>query len=117
MLAARLRLILLDQARRGETITYRALAERLGLTPPGIIRQVTDALESLMQDDAAAGRPLLAALAVSRGPDQQPGRGFFLKAQELGCLMNAEDPAATAGFHAGELARLHKEYSAAAETD
>lgn len=103
---APLRAILLDQARRGETITYKALADRLGLVPPGTIRQLTTALEGLMAADAAAGRPFLAALAVGRGPDQLPGRGFFLLAAELGRHDGPPEGPAAAAFHAAELHSL-----------
>jgi hypothetical protein len=77
---------LLGQARTGLPVTYKELADRLALAPPRTVHRVTDALEQLMDEDAAAGRPLLAALAVSRarpsGPrvlPQGPGLGALLR--------------------------------------
>src|SRR5690625_4142326 len=105
----RLRQLLREQARTGDSVTYRDLAQRLGLTPPGTIRQVAQALESLMAEDAAAGRPLLAALVVSRKSRQAgpalPAPGFFLAAQALGLF--ADDPAGAeaAAFHRREFKR------------
>ena len=79
-----LRKALLDQAKTGETLTYGALAERLGLKPPHTIHRLAEALERLMEEDAAAGRPLLAALCTSKARPGLPGPGFFLKAHALG---------------------------------
>lgn len=82
---------LADQARRllaalpGERlpVTYQQLAEALGLEPPRTIQRVARALEVLMREDVEAGRPMLAALVVSRRGDL-PARGFFELAVELG---------------------------------
>jgi hypothetical protein len=78
-------------ARAGETTTYGALARDLGLTGPGTIAQLSQALEALMEADAAAGRPLRAALCRARTSDL-PAPGFFAKASALG--LTPSDPAA-----------------------
>ena len=65
-------------------LTYGALARALGMYMPGAVRRVTRALEGTMAEDAAAGRPFLAALVVSRMRGQKPGRGFFEEAARLG---------------------------------
>lgn len=64
-------------------ITYQQAAEALGLAPPRTIQRVALALEALMRDDVAAGRPLIAALVVSRR-GELPRPGFFELAVELG---------------------------------
>jgi hypothetical protein len=97
-----LRKTLTDQAKTGKTVTYAALAERLGLKPPQTIHRVAEALERLMDGDAAAGRPLLAALCTSKARPGLPGPGFFLKAQALGLFSEDLDERA---FHAGQLRR------------
>lgn len=74
-LAARLRPVLVEAARRGETVTYNELAQRAGVEPPYTIHKTTLALEALARADHAAGRPLVAALAV--GKTGAPGAGFF----------------------------------------
>jgi hypothetical protein len=51
------------------------------LTPPQTIHRITQALEVLMAEDAAAGRPLLAALCISRSQQRLPARGFFVTAE------------------------------------
>ncbi|MEQ6916324.1 hypothetical protein [Halomonas aquatica] len=64
-------------------ITYQQAAEALGLSPPGTIQRVALALEALMCEDVAAGRPMIAALVVSRRGDL-PRPGFFELAVSLG---------------------------------
>lgn len=78
---------LANLARRGETITYGALAQGLGLR----VQDLTAALEAMMEDDARAGRPLRAALCEGRLAGGLPARGFFDKAAELG--FDVVDPA------------------------
>ncbi len=75
-----LRIALIEQAKAGRTTTYRELAARIGLKPPQTIHRVAEALEILMEEDAAAGRPLLAALCGSKVRPGRPAPGFFMKA-------------------------------------
>lgn len=105
-LVARLRALLVAQAQAGATLSYREAAARLGLAPPGMIARLGAALEALMAQDAGQGRPLLAALCVSRTGSGLPGRGFFDKAAELGRF--AGDPAGpeARAFHAREMSQL-----------
>jgi hypothetical protein len=67
-------------AASGETITYGDLARELGLR----MGELTTALESLMEQDAAEARPFRAALCTGRMNHGLPATGFFLKAAELG---------------------------------
>lgn len=105
-LIPRLRTLLAAQAREGAPISYRQAADRLGLVPPGVIGRIGAALEALMVEDAAQGRPLLAAVCISRSGSGLPARGFFDKAAGLGLFTG--DPAGpeARAFHARELARL-----------
>jgi NFU1 iron-sulfur cluster scaffold homolog, mitochondrial len=50
---------------------------------PGSVRKVTAALEATMREDAVAGRPFIAARAISRGRSGLPGKGFFDLARAL----------------------------------
>ena len=100
----------LGQARTGLPITYKELADRLALAPPRTVHRVTEALEQLMDEDAAAGRPLLAALAVSRARPGLPARGFFLKAQALGLFSGDPEGREALEFHARELRRALRFY-------
>ena len=84
-------------------ITYGALARALGLWMPGSVGKVTAALETTMREDAAAGRPFIAARAVSRGRSGLPGKGFFdlARALERGPQAGESEQA----FHAREMKR------------
>lgn len=99
-LRANLRLV----ASLGATMTYFEAAHSVGLTPPHVIHSVTQLLEALMEEDAEAGHPFIAALVVSRTGDGLPARGFFETAARLGRF--AGDPAGdeAAAYHAAERA-------------
>lgn len=78
---------LADLAAQGKTTTYGALARELGWR----VADLTAALERLMEQDAAAGRPQRAALLEGRLSNGLPAQGFFLKLAELG--ITPTDPA------------------------
>ena len=94
-------------------ITYGALARALRLWMPGSIAKVTRALETTMREDAAAGRPFIAACAVSRSRGGLPGQGFFDIARRLG--RGPLDGESDRAFHARELGLYRKEASGKAE--
>lgn len=101
-LAERARAYLQRIAAHGVPITYRDLARTLQLTPPNRIHRVTEALELLMADDIKAGRPLIAAIAISQVRSGLPAPGFFDCAARLGRFSeDAAGPEAWA-FHARE---------------
>jgi hypothetical protein len=110
MLKERLRQALIDQAQTGNPTTYKELADRLGLEAPQTIHRVGEALETLMEDDVAAGRPILAALCVSKMRSGIPGRGFFLKAQVLGVFSGDPTGPESRAFHADELQQVLSYY-------
>ncbi len=96
-LALRARTFLCQIAGQGTPVTYHALAKALELVPPNTIQQLTVALERLIEEDAVAGRPLIAALVVGKARVGLPGPGFFECAQRVGRFdgdtMGADGPA------------------------
>ncbi len=100
---AKLRALLENFAKRRIPITYQELAKALQILPPRSIHRVTEALERLMEEDAAADRPFIAALALSKARGGLPAPGFFDCARRLGRF--AGDPAGQEArtFHAAEL--------------
>ena len=92
-------------AKRRIPITYQALAKALQILPPHSIRQVTEALERLMEEDAAADRPFIAALAISKARSGLPAPGFFDCARRLGRFAGDPDGQDAWSFHAAELTR------------
>lgn len=106
-LAPRLRELLEGLPHAAVPITYQQAAEALGLTPPGTIRRVAQALEALMREDVAAGRPMIAALVVSRRGDL-PRQGFFEVAVALGRFPG--DAARHEAAYRQELARAMEDH-------
>ena len=106
MLKERLREALIDQAQTGKPTTYNELADRLRLEPPQTIHRLVEALETLMEADVAAGRPMLAALCVSKMWPGVPARGFFLAAKVLGVFSGDPTGPEARAFHADELQRV-----------
>ena len=84
-------------AAQGATSTYGTLARDLGCR----MGDLTAALESLMEADAAAARPLRAALCDARLTPGLPAPGFFAKAAELG--FDVSDPARLTAQHRSAL--------------
>ena len=101
---------LLGRARAGLPATYKELADRLALSPPRTIHRLAGALEQLMDEDLAAGRPLLAAFAVGKARSGVPARGFFLKARALGLFSGDPEGREALEFHARELRRALRFY-------
>jgi hypothetical protein len=99
--ARQLRTYLQNMAAADLTITYGGLARLLGLSPPNTIHQITVALERLMEEDAEAGRPFLAALVLSKARGGMPAAGFF------DCAGDANGVEARS-FHATELNSAQK---------
>ncbi len=96
-LTERVRAYLCELQERNRPITYQALARALELSPPNTIQQLTVILECLIEEDAAAGHPLIAALVISKARDGLPAPRFFDCAQRFGRMH--ENPVA---FHAAE---------------
>ena len=102
-LADRLRAHLQELAILRLTITYREAAKGLRLSPPNTILQVTDALEQIMTEDAAAGRPFIAAMVISKMRGGLPAPGFFDCAARLGRFVDDATLPDVWAFHAAEI--------------
>ena len=107
-IAEQLRTCLRNMAAAGVTITYGGLARLLELLPPNTIHQITAALERLMEEDAEAGRPFIAALVLSKARGDLPAAGFFDCAQRLGRFTGDANGVEARSFHATELNAAQK---------
>ena len=114
-LNTRVRTSLERVARRRVPITYQELAKALHLSPPNTIHQLTVALEYLMKEDAAAGRPLIAALVISKARGGLPAPGFFDCARRLARYSGTEDGPEAWAFHASAFNAAVTFWGAAAE--
>lgn len=106
-----LRPVLEDRARARSTITYADLARAAGMPSPHTVHKTGEALEELMETDAAAGKPLLAAVAISKARDGRPAPGFFQKATELGLYFGPDHGAQAATYHALELEKVWQAFA------
>lgn len=88
--------------------TYHEVARALRLQPPHTVYRVIQALEQSMREDAAVGRPLLAARVVSRVRDGLPAPGFFDLATRLGLHDGAEGGPTARAFHQAQLQALSR---------
>ncbi|NQW12511.1 MAG: hypothetical protein HQ481_21815 [Alphaproteobacteria bacterium] len=113
-LADRLMPILEDAARRRATLTYAELAHAADVAPPHSIHKTTEALQTLMAVDAAAGRPLLAAVVVSAKRGGAPAPGFFQTARAVGVFFGPDHGPQAETFHAIELDRVWDAYGSRA---
>ena len=101
-IAPRLREHLRKVAEQRLPVTYQEVAKALGLTPPNTIHQVTEALEHLMTEDAAADRPFIAAIVISKARGGLPAPGFFDCAARLGRFDGDAVGTEAWAFHAAE---------------
>jgi len=85
------------------TATYHELATMAAVPPPHRIHALTLLLEDLIRADHAAGRPLLAACAVSRAQNGIPGPGYFQLLRSLGRYRGPDRGAEAAASHRAEL--------------
>ena len=97
-------------ARARQTVRYRDLARRAEVPGPHTIHKTTQALEAITRADHAAGRPLLAALAVGRGNDGLPGPGFFQLLRELGRYDGPDGGETARSAHEQEIAAVFAAY-------
>jgi hypothetical protein len=102
-LARRLRAHLQAFATLRLPITYQEAAKGLLLSPPNTIHQVAEALEQLMAEDAAADRPFIAAMVISKARGGMPAPGFFDCAARLGRFAGDATGLDAWSFHAVEL--------------
>ena len=101
-LACRLRAYLQALATLCLPITYQQAAKGTLLLPPNTIHQVTEALEQLMVEDAAADRPFIAAMVISKARGGLPAPGFFDCAARLGRFAGDATGPGAGVFHAAQ---------------
>lgn len=105
ILRTRLRRELCRQAQFGLPTTYPRLAERIAFSSLKAIGLIGEALETMMEEDAREGRPLLAALAVESVRPGLPAYWFYRKASALGLFQGNPGDVESYAFHARELQR------------
>ena len=77
---------------------------------------MTEALERLMEEDAAADRPFIAALAISKAHGGLPALGFFDCARRLGRFAGDPQGQDARTFHAAELNAVFARWGGSGDT-
>ena len=72
-----LELLLIDAAKKQQTLTYKQVAQYLALQPPNTIHQATECIEALMRKHARSETPQLASLVISKARNGLPAPGFL----------------------------------------
>lgn len=112
-LATRTRAYLVKIAGQGALVTYQFVAKALDISPPNTIHQLTIALETLIEQDAATGRPLIAALVISKARGGLPAPGFFDCAHRVGRFDGNMSETNCVAFFAAEFAAAVEHWGAA----
>ena len=99
-------MILGTACRANQTITYTELADAANVTKPQRIYKLTAWLESTMREDHAAGKPLRAALVISRNRGGIPAPGFFMICNELDLYHGAPYGPEAIQFHNATITNL-----------
>mgnify|MGYP001592106131 FL=1 len=89
---------ILDQlATKQSLISYKNLADCVGINSPRKIYKITKILENLIIEDHINNRPLLSALVVGRGG--LPGRGFFQLCKKINRYFGPDTGPQATVFH------------------
>ena len=94
----------------GQTITYVELADAATIPKPNRIHKLTMWLEDTIRKDHAGGKPLRAALVVSRKRGGLPAPGFFMLCDELGLYKGAASGKHAAQFHQTTITDLWRKH-------
>jgi hypothetical protein len=91
---------LLELARGERLTTYSDIAPLAGLSMSDERdrERMSELLGEILRHEVTQGRPLLTAIVVHRGDDNNPGEGFFTIATELGRFSGSRDPLARLEF-------------------
>jgi hypothetical protein len=84
---------LLELARAGKLATYSDIAPLAGLSMEREADRdrLSQLLGEILRHEVSESRPLLTAIVVHRGNDNNPGEGFFAIAKELGRFNGSRD--------------------------
>ena len=89
LIKCEMRTILIEWARIGKTISYKALTSRMSLLTiqydqPDQRHVLAQLLGEISCSEVATGKPMLSAIVTRAQGDKQPGEGFFKFAKDLG---------------------------------
>jgi hypothetical protein len=105
---------LLELARAGRLTTYSDIAPLAGLLMDSDVDRdkISQLLGEILRHEVSEGRPLLTAIVVHRGNDNNPGEGFFAIATELGRFNGSRDSLARLEFWVHQVQEVNTYWSA-----
>lgn len=100
---------LVDLALGGRLTTYSQIAPLAGLSMDieEDRERISDLLGEILRNEVANDRPLLTAIVVHKGNDNNPGEGFFSMAHQLGSFDGSRDALVRLEFWVHEVGRVH----------
>lgn len=108
------RLIELARTRPGRLTTYSDIAPlaNLSMAKDADRETISALLGEILLHEVNRGRPLLTAIVVHRGNDNNPGEGFFSIATEIGIFNGSRDPLARLEFWVRQVQEVHNYWAA-----
>ncbi|MBD7923175.1 hypothetical protein [Xanthomonas bonasiae] len=106
---------LIQLAKDGDLAAYSDVAPLIGLDMSKDQDRdiIAKKLGHIADHEDAAGRPMLTALIVHYGNDNNPGEGFFAKAVELGHYKGSRDPLRRLTFWANQVRDIYDHWQTA----
>lgn len=91
---------------------YSDVAPLVGLSMDNNVdrNEIARLLREIAIHEDGEGRPMLSALIVHRGDDNNPGEGFFGVAQELGHFNGTRDSIAKLTFWTNQVTQVHNHW-------
>jgi len=104
---------LVQLAKAKKLVAYSDVSPLVGLDMSKLEdrEEIARLLGEIAVHEYEASRPMLTALVVHRGDDNNPGEGFFSIAKELGLYSGSRDQIARLTFWANQVTAVHNHWS------
>jgi hypothetical protein len=100
-------LVRLARSRQLTTYSDISLLASLDMSVEADRQQMSLILEEIARFEHSQNRPMLTALVIHRGNDNNPGEGFFSIAQELGLFQGSRNNIERTTFWAQQVGDVH----------
>ena len=105
---------LVDLARAQHLTTYSDIAPLAGLSMENEVdrERISQILGEIVLHEVGEGRPMLTAIVIHRGNDNNPGEGFYAIATELGLFNGSRQQLRRLEFWARQVQEVNSYWSA-----
>lgn len=106
---------LVELAKKSSLITYGDIAPLIDLdmAVEADRDEIAKRLGAIVLYEHAGGRPMLTALVVHKGGDNNPGEGFFSAAEEIGIFNGSRQEICRLTFWVNQVTLVHNHWSSA----